>query len=300
LSAAKLAAVALTIALCGTLAGSAAAAPQGGAKTGVTIHAGKTSVWGAVKSARDGCAAGRKVVVFKRRGGAPDRRIGSDRSAAGDAGHQWSVRRTGTGLFYARAAATKGCAAGRSETIGIALPSAAPAAGERTDYPICGPYVSEGTTEVCRFDQLHLSLLPAGGPGCQYFAEASGSCGGGTTAGLFPWGETGFASRPGVAFVWSQAGDRRSIRLTSFGEASSVGTATIYGTVPGSGSPRLSVEDAYARSSLPYPAGDHFYTPDLPGQAAGEPGGPLAINFQAGPQGVGGQVDIIGYLYLKR
>ena len=43
--------------------------------------------------------------------------------------------------------------------------------------------------------------------------------------------------------------------------------------------------------------GDHFYTPDLPGQDAGELGGPLYFDFSTGTNR--NNVTIEGYLYLK-
>lgn len=272
------------------------------AKTQVTIDIGPGGLYGYVSSPQGkGCAGKRKVVVYRQRGTKPsprgDQRAGSDRSERWDEGHRWSVKESRPGRFYAVAKARRGCAAGRSET--VRTPAVGAGIGGRTDFPICGPYVSEGTTEVCRLDQLHLHL--EWDVECQFFNRPDSFCRGATTAGLFPWGETGEAKRPDINLYWEPFGAKRLITFMAFrGPKVGAGIGTLVGTVPSAGSPRFSIESAFAQNDQGYPHGDTFYTPDLPGQEQGDPGGPLAINFQAGSGGRGGEVDIWGYLYLKR
>lgn len=292
---AALVAAALVCALGASLAVAASSA-----KTTLTIEFAPGGLSGSVSSQQPGCTGKRMVVVYRQQGRKQDpksdQRVGSDRSDGWQAGHGWSVKQGGTGRYYAVVDARKGCAAARSRT--VRTPAVGSGAGDRTDYPICGPYVSEGTTEVCRLDQLHLHLEPD--QECKFFLFAESSCRGTTTAGLFPWGETGEAKRPAIRFGWRPDGDRRRITFQAFrGTVSGVGIGTIEGTVPNAGSPRLSVDEAFAQNDQGYPNGDRFYTPNLPGQGPGEPGGPLAINFQAYGGGIGGEVDIYGYLYLK-
>lgn len=79
------------------------------------------------------------------------------------------------------------------------------------------------------------------------------------------------------------------------------GIAHLGGTMPGPGSADFSVEDGFATNESDYPNGDHFFTPDLPGAAAGEVGGPLKVNFVGGGWSEGGaELYIDGYLYLKQ
>lgn len=297
--------VGVTTAFCWlALAGSAGAAGESaGAGTKLTIAVEPKGLSGLVSSPKASrCAAGREIVVFRQRGEAAnpaaDKRVGSDRASRAAGRYRWSVRVSSSGRYYARAGKVAGCAAGRSATLRFAA-LGLPGDGERTDYPVCGPYVSEGTSEICRFDQLHLSLEQ--NFECRFFATPSGECIGTVTAGLFPWGETGAAVRPEVSFTWRPAGDRRLISFLSFaGPRIGPGIANLEGTVSGSGSPALQIDSAWAQSELGYPHGDRFYTPNLPGQGPGAVGGPLAINFQTKGSDRGGEVDIYGYLYLKR
>lgn len=298
----------LVVAVLGCLASpglaDAAAKP---AKTEVTIgFVEDGELAGYVNSKVNGCTGKRQVVVYRQQGRKQnprsDERVGSDRSDSWERGHRWSVAEPQPGSFYAVAERRRGCAAGRSETVRTPPVGfgAGGGIGERTDFPPCGPYVSEGTSDVCRLDQLHLTL--DWDQSCRFFTFASSDCRGTTTAGQFPWGETGEAARPPIWIGWRPDGDRRIISFSAYRHRWSEPPpiATLEGSVPGSGSPRFSISDAYAQSDRGYPTGDHFYTPDLPGQGPGEPGGPLAINWQAKTGGYAGEVDIYGYLYLKR
>lgn len=284
-------------------AGPAAAKP---AHTKLTIQAWSEGLFGYVTSPdAERCATNRRIVVFQQQGAtrrpASDKRVAGDRAGDAAASYQWSVETGRTGKFYARAAKKAGCADALSGSIRSRPTSQDPGGNQRTSYPICGPYVSEGPTEICRFDQLHLHVEGTISSPCR-FGNETGSCGGQPTAGLFPWGDTGNGERPGVSFVWSPSEGRRSLRITVFRDGQgTLPAALLYGSVPNSGSPRLTIDEGYAQNEKGHPNGDHFYTPDLPGQAAGEPGGPLAINVQNGGSiSTSAEVDISGYLYLKR
>ena len=83
--------------------------------TKVTIHGPQGDFYGKVKSDKASCVPERKVKVFKIKNSGPEK-IAADFS--NDEG-QWSVGTTGqkNGRFFAKAPATPGCLAGRSETI---------------------------------------------------------------------------------------------------------------------------------------------------------------------------------------
>ena len=200
--------------------------------------------------------------------------------------------------------AAKPAAAKHKAAPGAKDPGRKPAAaGERTDYPPCGPYVNEGTSFICKFEQLHLDLEGVGAFSKCRFGDDSSACQGVATNGLFPWGRT-FASRgrPKVKIAWGWNGSSRDLTVITYrDDQGATGVANLTGTVPNAGSPRFTVTEAFAQSGDGYPNGNHFYTPNLPGQGPGEPGGPLAINFQNGTGTDWGAVaDIWGYLYLKR
>jgi len=64
-------------------------------------------------------------------------------------------------------------------------------------------------------------------------------------------------------------------------------------------SDRYTITDAYAQNEAGYPNGDHFYTPDPAGAAAGRVGGPLKLNFENGSgTDFGAKSWVSGYLYL--
>jgi hypothetical protein len=64
----------------------------------------------------------------------------------------------------------------------------------------------------------------------------------------------------------------------------------------GTSSPRLIVDRAIVQSDT---GAAEFYTPDLPGQEAGKPGGPLYLNFENG-KGLGADAWVWGDLYVRR
>jgi hypothetical protein len=295
--------VVVLIATCGVLASAAGPAAAKPASGEVTIHSRPGGVFGTVSSDAPGrCAAKRRIVVFRQTGKGPaprrDERIAATRSSASAAGYEWSLDTQEVGPLYAVATGEPGCApvlsaAVRSQPIGQPV-----SAAERTDYAPCGPYTSEGFSRICRFEKLHLELREQSvGTPCR-IGNASGECRGEVTAGLFPWATSGTDEGVTVRFVWSPTADAKAIKIYVLGKAHpDTILAGLSGTVPDAGSPRFSISEGYAQNEKGFPSGDYFYTPDLPGQAAGEPGGPLGINFQS--KGIGATVDVSGYLYLR-
>jgi hypothetical protein len=283
--------VALACLVCS--AASAAAAGPKSSPPKLTIEAVPGGAFGLVK-ARDvkSCAAGRKVVVFRQLGDAPDAddpRAAADRAAQTEPGtYQWSVDLEGSGNFYARAAAKRGCPAIQSAVVESQAPAAILGADSGPSYPTCSPYVSEGTSEICRFDQLYVDLEQEGPFNPCRFGPSSGGCPG-RAQGLFPWG----FGRPRTQVSWHQSGPVRVLEI-----ASSDNAGRLDGHLPSSGSNRFTVTNGFARNDRG--GGDNFYTPDLPGQAPGEVGGPLSLNFENGSgTDFGAQVWVSGYLYLK-
>jgi hypothetical protein len=293
---------------CASLFGLASAGPAAAkpAKTGLTIQPWAEGLFGYVSSPNaEACATNRRVIVFQQLGKArkpgTDKRVVGDRSGDAAASYQWSVEAPPSGRFYAQAPKKAGCEAALSKTIRSVPPGDAPGVGERTDYPPCGPYVSEGTSEVCRFDRVHMDLESEGATSPCRFGNSSGGCSGAIRSGLFPWGKNAAGEGTRGRISWGPNGSIRSVSIVTWRLGQGAPAASLDGTVPNAGSPRLTITDGFAQNDLGWPGGDHFYTPDIPGQAAGEPGGPLAINFQNGSGlSFGAEVDITGYLYLKR
>lgn len=271
------------------------------AVTKVSIYGYPKGVFGYVESARAGrCAEGRKILVFRRSSpasGRPDRRVATVRADRGPRAYQWSAK-TGPGSFYARAATVPGCAAARSgvEAGGAVL---AGIAEDRSDYPECSAYVSEGPTYVCRFPEMHVALDQQSPLVACSFSRSRGDCEGRGRTGPVPWGEDTYGGYPKAKLFWNGT----SVTYVSYrSDQGNVGTAFLSGTVPAPGSPRFSISDAFAQNDRGVEQGDHFFTPDLPGQAAGQPGGPLYFRFVAGSGSLGLDADvyIAGYLYLRR
>lgn len=110
---------------CGALALTGSAGAGGNAETTVTIQAGG-EIFGYVKSPKPNrCADGRKVTVFKQKGGAQgggdDIKVGTDNAGEpiGDRS-QWSIGNPGvTGKVYARAGKIPGCQADNSRTVTV-------------------------------------------------------------------------------------------------------------------------------------------------------------------------------------
>ena len=259
----------------------------------LTIESAPGGVFGLVKTPDPKtCANGRKVVVFQQLGDTPDAgdpRVGSGRAAETEPGaYQWSVNLKSSAAFYARTAAKPGCPAAQSDVVDAQTVAAILGAESGPDYPVCSPYVSEGTSDICRFSQLYVSLEQESPFNPCRFGPSSGGCPG-RAQGLFPWGY----GRPITQVSWRQSGSVRTLEIATLGSG-----ARLDGNLPSSGSNRFTVTNGFARNDRG--TGDNFFTPDLPGQAPGEVGGPLNLSFENGSGlNFGAQLWVSGYLYLK-
>jgi hypothetical protein len=268
------------------LLGSASAAPGGSASARVTIRTWPKGVYGYVDSSAAKCADGRKVALFEQAGDTPDpavdRRVASVRSN-GESG-AWAVRTQASGPLYAAVAKAPGCAADHSDAVASLLQAGDN--GQGADFPSCSPYLSETPASICKLDQIYAKLDQEGVFKSCVFTRGSGGCPGKSKRGSFPWCCTN------VQFNWNWG--NHSVHFFS----DRVGA--LMGTMPGPGSADFTVTDGFA-SGEPGPSPDRFYTPDLPGAAAGEVGGPLKVNFVGGSwDETGAEIYIDGYLYLRQ
>ena len=141
-------------------------------------------------------------------------------------------------------------------------------------------------TDYC-YINLHFDTIAP----CPSFTAAVGLCVGSST------GTVGFtapiSSLPRLAAIFNwlpNGGDRKSVTysVVAFG----VPVVFLEGAVPGPGSADFDVRMGWSLES-PYPL-VRYFTPRRPGVKAGEPGGPLYLNFENGR--VGADVYIHGYL----
>jgi hypothetical protein len=307
--------LALAISLAGLVvlgsAGAATkAAPKGaagkGASTKLSIRSYPGGVFGYVNSpAAATCSSDRKVIVYEQvgeqRDPQSDPRVSSDLAEASEPSFLWTVKTGRSGQFYARAAAIKGCDEALSGTVESQTP-VLETAGTNNKYPTCGPYISEGTSEICWLGQLHLDLDQEGPFNPCRFGTGSGSCPGDGSGAPYPWGASLFGNSSYSQVYWKPEGSVRSFVAVAFrdNKREGDGVAHLGGTLPSSNSDRFTVTDGFAQNDTGYPNGDHFFTPDLPGQGPGEVGGPLRFNWENGSgTHYGSNVWIDGYLYLK-
>jgi hypothetical protein len=266
----------------------------------LTIHSFPGGLFGYLSSAEQRCQANRKVVVYLKRGDRPepatDPVVGTDKTAPDEGSYRYSVETTGTGDFYAQVAAKKGCAAAQTGSVEAMQVGAGAGA---SDVPVCSPYTAEGPSEICRLPELNYDLYASGTTACA-FGKASYSCEG-IVSGVFPWGDAGGGESPKAVFNWAPAPQpgQRSVVIISELSKSAAGLLTRMDCrSPGPASADLTVDKAIVKTDT---GTAEFYTPDLPGQAAGEPGGPLYLNFESGKYafGLGAKAHINGYLYVK-
>jgi hypothetical protein len=197
-------------------------------------------------------------------------------------------------------AATKSAAAHGS--VGESKDRALEAASAAANYPPCGPYVSEGTSEICHFEEAYFVLEFEGFLDACRFGSSSGHCEGEGKDAPFPWGHSYNGETSRMLILWGPDGSQRSVTIASYWgrQPGRDEIARLSGHMPGPGSDGFTVTDGFAQHESDSAAGDHFYTPDLPGQAAGEVGGPLHFNFQNGSGiDLGAKLWVRGYLYLK-
>ena len=115
---------AITLAAGGALAVSGTAGAGGEATTKVTIKAPGGEVYGTVKSSNpDKCANGRKVRVYRQKGGSQgggdDIKIGSDIAQPNGGQYQWNLGNPGVSgkKIFAKATSIPGCKKDSSRTI---------------------------------------------------------------------------------------------------------------------------------------------------------------------------------------
>jgi hypothetical protein len=165
-----------------------------------------------------------------------------------------------------------------------------------TSYLLCTPYISESGARICRFAQMHVNFYG----GCS-FTPRQNNCGDHADRGLYPWGTAGDGKGPYVSASWtpSGSGDGRTLVITSYGSVydGKKPAAKLVGFVSGGGSGAYTVTEAIAYNDQGVPNGDRFYTPDLPGQGEGDPGGPLHIDWESNRTSA--DLTIEGYLYLR-
>jgi hypothetical protein len=271
----------------------------GAAATVVTIDNWPGGLTGEVRSANSArCADGRRVVVYQARGTKPDptadARIGTTvaKGAVGEFG--WTVESEANGRFYAQTPAKKGCAAALSPLIGSAALGGSAAAA----YPNCGTYISETMSRICRVENLTVTTFAFPGETlCLWDRQGSASnCNSTADSGPFPW-----FSGIQVSTSWQPDGGGRSLTFNARQWDRPGVSAMFEGKVPDPNSQRFTVTEASAPGEGPVDSSstDHFYTPDLPGAAVGEVGGPLKVQVQA-PYNKGTRFTFNGYLYLKR
>jgi hypothetical protein len=263
----------------------------------VSIRPWPLGVFGYVTSpASRQCGAHRRVVVFRARGKGRDprrdKRIGVARARRNNGLYQW-VERTGmVGRLYAKAPSRGGCAPALSKVLRTA-PGAGGGDTGGNDYPNCSPYVSEGTTSICKFGSRD-DPLDFFAPHCGSFTKSDDQCDAKPLGGLFPW--AGSAN-----FGWHGAG-QREVYYFAYQPGISNDSAHLHGSMGGPNTADYTIDDGFAQNDQGPGQGDHFYTPDVPGQKAGEVGGPLYLNYFTNEHepGLPYEVQIWGYLYLKR
>lgn len=253
------------------------------------------------------CREGRRVAVFRESGSRPrpgtDRRIGSSRTESGKGPAIWYLETNAKGSLYAKTRREAGCGSqishSRSETGLKAGP------GDNDGYPPCSPYVSEGTSPICKLSTVGMRC---GGPSFTRSSDictTAGSASGRVWMGSFPWGLAGDGQSSSGRLEWgprspdSSNPDGRNLAMYTFPWQSRMDNPVAYikGTLPGPASADFHVSDAWGRGDSGANSGDHFFTPNVPGQRAGEIGGPLYLDFQ----GYFNFNDVLisGYLYLK-
>jgi hypothetical protein len=284
-------------------AGAATKPKAGGAK--LTINAFPEGVFGYLSGAKKSCLDGRKVVVYEQSGDqrdpSSDRMIGADRTSLDEGSYRYAVETPEVGRFYAQTAAKKGCAEAMTGAVGAMNLGNAPGS---SGIPICSPYTAETPAEMCALQSsgtqwgLSYQLDAIGTRACE-IGKTEYECTG-HVSGPFPWGASSGGYNNSVTFGWKPYpnGEKRIYIFTQGNRG--YGSSLIEGRLPNPGSADLHV----FKSTVVTDSGGtvEFFTPDLPGQKAGEPGGPLYLNFENGKRafGLGADAYIRGFLYIRR
>ena len=247
----KLIALAVPVLLMIALVPSAQAKPG---STKVEIK-GVPSVYGYVNSSKPArCAAGRGISVFRKKAG-KDSKIADARTKKNGGGWQWSIYGRPNGQIYAKADAKAGCKPGRSKSVKLTPVSDTPA-------PPC-PSLALGICSIG--NSINTALRLGSSNGCPNYQAPSASCDGAVVGGPAAW-----RSNPAGNVHWNGA-SRESLR----GFAYYNGDAFLEGSTNGFRDEAFPIRDARATTT-----GPHFCTPNLPGKAAGDRGGPLKLVFR--------------------
>jgi hypothetical protein len=247
------------------------------AETKLTIAPWQKGVFGYLKSSKPGrCAQGRPVAVWKSNG----ERVATTTAKRRRGRYQWSIKTKSKRGLVAKAKRIQGCGAARSASI---PPTAA---GEVPDCP--------SNQTVCHFPNMHGDMVEFAI--CPGFTHASGSCSGSSEGGVSPWAPDDIAS-----FGWQGSADgRRDAWFYSYwspDDEHSAIAARLYGSVPGPGSADWSISTATAEHGPADTKDTKWFTPNVPGAAAGTQGGPLYLDFENGSWGF--DIYVRGYLYRK-
>jgi len=230
------------------------------------------------------CSAGRAVKVFGRLGGGRYRFVGTTNARLirarfnPDHGlYRWNLRDRKSTRFYVQLAQRAGCGRARSPTT-AGLPRNPRGGLAVSDIPLC-PSTAE---DVCHLETMHFDT-----PICPGFTQIAGNCDGSVN------GTDGWTTRGGGDghFLWEDqyAGGARTISLFEDDEAPQ--RWALHGWGGGPRSPDFAIGSSFNLNST-HPEIIRK-TPAI--GPAGEPGGPLHLDFKNGT--VGADVYIRGYLY---
>jgi hypothetical protein len=271
------------------------------AKSRVTIYPWPNGLFGYVKSHKSPrCSDHRRVAVFQQRGKgkhpARDRRIATVRAKRHRGFYQWSARTSRSGRFYAKVRRTARCRPNLSRSVRYPRAGAGAGAGNGAGgYPDCSPSLGETSASVCRVKAW--GILNGGDQACGFFGAPHDVCQGEATEGTFPWAINTWGNRPRIQFAWSWAD--HYVKFWSYTPDGKVASALV-GRVPNSSSAEYSISSGEATIDPDTSPTVHFYTPDIPGQKPGEPGGPLYLNFINKSGLDPDRVEITGYMYVAR
>ncbi|MBK5232511.1 MAG: hypothetical protein JJE13_05985 [Thermoleophilia bacterium] len=245
-------------------------------------------LFGYVESGRKKCETRRRVRVFKKLPGGKLRAIGSDRATKTDSGFIWSLksRKGRSGTVVASVAATGRCA-GDSARKRIPV--------SQGDYPSC-----PSLADICHLDQMKIEdddhyydkACPTFGTGW------SGECKIVVTKGRVPY----CCWALGTVRWTGRSATRRDFEFWAqdfieVGHPKKPGPE-FHGWIPNDRSPNFYVNSAKLPPWTESPKTE-WYTPEVPGAAAGTPGGPIFLNWDA-------TIDnhfnfyIGGFLYRKK
>jgi hypothetical protein len=169
--------------------------------------------------------------------------------------------------------------------------------------PVCSPYTFEGPSEICSLQRpgqewgISYDFPSTGTRACE-LSKSDYSCNG-NGGGPFPFGSSYTGGRNAVTMSW-RPGPNGFKAITVVTGGSGYGSSQMAARLPGPGNAELYVDSWKVITDTG--ATTEFFTPNLPGQKAGEPGGPLYLNFEGGKGAfdLGAEVHIKGFLYVRR